>query len=322
MKVLVTGGAGYIGSHACKALAQSGHQPVAYDNLCNGHRTAVRWGPLHEGDILDSARLADAFAIHKPDAVMHFAALAYVEESFARPDAYYRTNVSGTLCLLDAMRHSGVSRIVFSSSCATYGVVHTGLATEATPQLPINPYGRTKLVGEQMLFDHSQAHGIGAIALRYFNAAGADSGGEIGEMHEPEPHLIPIVLRTALGLRDAITINGDDFDTPDGTCIRDYLHVEDIAAAHVLALNRIQHGKFDAFNLGVGRGVSVREVVEAAQRVALRPIPVRVGPRRLGDPARLIADPTKASTQLDWRARVTDIEPMIESAWRWMQRSR
>ena len=321
MKVLVTGGAGYIGSHACKALALAGHQPIVYDNLCNGHREAVKWGPLHQGDLNDPRELAAAFATHEPDAVMHFAAFAYVGESMTRPEAYYANNVGGMLCLLEAMRSAEVWRIVFSSSCATYGACQAPLIDENTRQAPISPYGRTKLIGEQMLADYASAHRLGGIALRYFNAAGADATAELGESHDPETHLIPLVLQAALGLRASITINGDDFETPDGTCIRDYLHVEDIATAHVLALARLEPAEFDAYNLGVGRGISVRQIVETVQRVTERPVVAKIGPRRPGDPARLVADPSKAMSQLGWIPTASDIEDIIRSAWKWTTRT-
>jgi UDP-arabinose 4-epimerase len=320
MRVLVTGGAGYIGSHACKALAEAGHEPITYDNLSTGHDWASRWGPLEVGDILDPARLAEVFARHRPDAVMHFAALAYVGVSVRDPSSYHRTNVVGTLNLLDAARAAGVNRIVFSSSCATYGVPeHVPIAID-TPQRPVNPYGWTKLAGERMLAEHCAAYGLGAVALRYFNASGAEPSAAIGEDHDPETHLIPLALDVAADRRPHLDLYGDDYPTPDGTCIRDYVHVCDLADAHVLALDACNPGAISAANLGVGRGYSVREVVEAVRRVTGRDVATRVAPRRPGDPPALVADASPASTLLGWSARWTELDAIIESAWRWHRR--
>ncbi len=319
MKVLVTGGAGYIGSHACKALAASGHEPVAFDNLSEGHRWAVKWGPLEEGDITDPTRLAEVFNSHRPEAVMHFAARAYVGESVTDPERYYRNNVVGTLGLLGAMRRAGVSRFVFSSTCATYGVPLRTPIAEDHPQDPVNPYGRSKLAVEHILRDYACAYGLKAIALRYFNAAGADPDGEIGEAHEPETHLIPLVLGAAAKAEQAITIFGEDYETADGTCIRDYTHVADLAAAHVLALEKlVTCAGFDAYNLGTGLGLSVREVIDVAQQVTGRSIRALVGPRRPGDPPILVADGSLAQRELGWRPAHSSPNEMVRSAWTWM----
>src|SRR5580704_11993621 len=262
--VLVTGGAGYIGSHACKALAQAGHVPITYDNLSRGFRHAVRWGPLVEGDIADRAAVAAAVRAHNVSTVMHFAAFAYVGESTADPALYYRNNVIGTLALLDAMREAGVDRIVFSSSCATYGLPDSVPIRETMVQRPVNPYGETKLAIERVLHWYGEGYGLRSVCLRYFNAAGADRDGEIGEEHEPETHLIPLVLRAALGAAPPVAIFGTDYPTPDGSAIRDYIHVEDLAAAHVRALEYLENGGASAaVNVATGRGYSVREIIAA-----------------------------------------------------------
>lgn len=320
MKVLVTGGAGYIGSHACKALAAAGHEPITYDNLSTGHDWAVRWGPLELGDILDAERLSQVVLRHRPDAVMHFAALAYVGVSVRDPSSYHRTNVVGTLNLLDAARAAGVPRIVFSSSCATYGVPERVPISVDTPQQPVNPYGWTKLAGERMLSEHCAAYRLGAVALRYFNAAGADPEGLIGEDHDPETHLIPLALDVAAGRRVHLDIFGDDYPTPDGTCVRDYVHVCDLADAHVRALEACDAGAMRAVNLGVGRGYSVREVVDTVRRVTGRDVPIRLAPRRPGDPPALVAEVSSAAEQLGWTARWTDLDAIVDSAWRWHRR--
>jgi UDP-arabinose 4-epimerase len=320
--VLVTGGAGYIGSHACKALARAGYTPVVYDNLVRGHEWAVKWGPFERGDILDGARLAEVVAAHRPAAVMHFAAFAYVGESVAEPAKYYRNNVQGTLCLLAAMRAVGVDKLVFSSSCATYGIPAETPIREDMPQAPINPYGATKLMVEQILADYRAAYGLQSVALRYFNAAGADPDGEIGEAHEPETHLIPLALDAAAGDRPNVTIHGGDYETPDGACIRDYVHVSDIAQAHVLALAALVGGRplRPAYNLGGGPALSVAEVIGAASLVTGRNIPVVIGPRRPGDPPVLTADASLAAAELGWRPAYPGIEEMIAHAWAWRQR--
>ena len=319
--ILVTGGAGYVGSHASKALAAAGHTPVVYDNLSRGHREFARWGPLEVGDLCEAATLDAVFARHRIDAVMHFAALAYVGESVEQPALYYRNNVGGTLELLEAMRRAGVGLIVFSSTCATYGVPERMPITEDLPQQPINPYGATKLMIEQVLRDYAPAYGLRSVALRYFNAAGCDPDGEVGEDHEPETHLIPRVLMAADGMLPRIDVFGTDYPTPDGTCMRDYIHVADLADGHVRALDYLQRGgASSAINLGTGRAFSVREVIAAAERVTGRRIPVHEGPRRAGDPPVLVADATRARTLLGFAPRYSEIEPIVETAWRWHKR--
>jgi len=320
--VLVTGGAGYIGSHTCKALSGAGYTPIAYDNLTSGHAEAVRWGPLEPGDILDRKRLDEVLLSHRPDAVVHFAASAYVGESVSDPGKYYRNNVVGTLTLLEAMRDHAIRSIVFSSTCATYGVPDTLPITEEAPQQPINPYGSSKLTAERILTDFGSAHGIKSIALRYFNAAGADPQNEIGEEHDPETHLIPLVLDAASGRRPNLTIFGNDYPTPDGTCIRDYVHVSDLAEAHVLALKSLENGWFPGpINLGIGQGFSVKEIVNTVGRVTGLDVPVVFGSRRLGDPAILISDPHKARRELGWSPKITLLEQIVATAWAWHQRS-
>ena len=319
--ILVTGGAGYVGSHACKALAAAGHTPVVYDNLSRGHREFARWGPLEVGDLGEAAKLDAVFARHRIDAVMHFAALAYVGESVEQPALYYRNNVGGTLELLEAMRRAGVGLMVFSSTCATYGVPERMPITEDLRQQPINPYGATKLMIERVLRDYEPAYGLRSVALRYFNAAGCDPGGEVGEDHEPETHLIPRVLMAADGMLPRIDVFGTDYPTPDGTCLRDYIHVADLADGHVRALDYLQRGgASSAINLGTGRAFSVREVIAAAERVTGRRIPVHEGPRRAGDPPVLVADATRARTLLGFAPRYSEIEPIVETAWRWHKR--
>ncbi|HSD41740.1 MAG TPA: UDP-glucose 4-epimerase GalE [Burkholderiales bacterium] len=319
--ILVTGGAGYVGSHACKALAAAGHTPVVYDNLSRGHREFARWGPLEVGDIGDAARLDAVFARHRVDAVMHFAALAYVGESVSEPALYYRNNVGGTLELLEAMRRAGVRRLVFSSTCATYGVPERMPITEDLPQQPINPYGMSKLVVERMLRDYDAAYGLRSVSLRYFNAAGCDPDGEVGEDHDPETHLIPRVLMAADGALPHVEIFGTDYSTPDGTCLRDYVHVADLAEGHVQALGYLERGgATTAINLGTGRAFSVREVIAAAERVTGRRVPVREAARRAGDPPVLVADAARARAVLGFAPRFTEIEPIVETAWRWHKR--
>ena len=316
--ILVTGGAGYIGSHACKALAEAGHRPVCFDNLSTGWRDAVRYGPLIEGDVLDADAIAKAVAETRPDAVMHFAALSLVGDSMREPARYWRSNILGALNLLDAMRAQGVESLIFSSTAATYGEPETDLIREDARQEPTNPYGATKLAIERMIADHATAYGLRAGVFRYFNVAGADPSAEIGELHRPETHLIPIVLEAAAGLRPEITVNGTDYPTPDGACVRDYLHVCDLAEAHVLGLERLLGGG-DGFrlNLGVGRGYSVLEVIAATRAVTDRDVPQKIGPRRAGDPARLVCDGAAARATLDWTPTRSDLATMIADAWRW-----
>jgi UDP-arabinose 4-epimerase len=320
--ILVTGGAGYVGSHACKALAGAGYRPVVYDNLSRGHREAVRWGALVEGDLRDRARLAAALREHDVSAVMHFAAFAYVGESVADPELYYANNLGGTLSLLGAMRDAGVGSIVFSSTCAVYGVPQTLPIRETTAKAPLNPYGDTKLAIERALHWYAGAYGMRYMALRYFNAAGADPDGETGEDHEPETHLIPLVLRAALGRGNPVEIYGTDYPTPDGTAIRDYIHVTDLADAHVRALADLAAGGDSAaLNLGTGSGASVREVIAAVERVGGRVVPHREAARRPGDPPELVADPALARARLGWQPRRSALETIVGTALAWETRS-
>ena len=318
--VLVTGGAGFVGSHVCKALAAAGFLPVAYDNLSQGHRWAVRWGPLEIGDIEDRGRLQQVMDRYRPIAVMHFAALIAAGESVVKPAKYYKNNVARFLVLLDAMQRQKIDRIVFSSTAAVYGTPERTPIDEKHPLAPINPYGMSKLMGERILQDCATAYGLRSIALRYFNAAGSDPDGEIGEAHEPETHLIPIVLEAAAGDRPHVAVYGTDYPTEDGTCVRDYVHVTDLAAAHVLALARLEnaHGA-EAFNLGNGNGFSVREVIAAAERVSGNKIAIKQEPRRAGDPPILVADAHRARTDLGWRPAYSDLDVQISNAWRWAQ---
>jgi UDP-arabinose 4-epimerase len=318
MKILVTGGAGYVGSHACKALAGAGHHPIVYDNLFRGHRSLVKWGPFEQGDILDQSRLQEVFARHRPDGVLHFAALAYVGESVADPALYYRNNVIGSHSLLEAMRASGVGLLVFSSTCATYGPPLRTPIDEDHPQHPVNPYGETKLAVERMLRDYGTAYGLRWAALRYFNAAGADPDGEIGEMHEPESHAIPLAIFAALGRIPSFQVYGTDYPTADGTAIRDYIHVTDLAAAHVAALDYLAGGGAPvALNLGTGQGTSVLQIIRTVEAVAGRPVPTTRCDRRAGDPSALVADAGRARAVLGWSPRFTSIADIVSSAWRW-----
>ena len=320
--ILVTGGAGYIGSHVCKALAAAGYLPVTFDNLVFGHRWAVRWGPFVEGDILDRAALDRAFDQFKPMAVMHFAAFAYVGESVANPGKYYRNNVAGSLNLLEAMRDWNVRQLVFSSTCATYGIPHTSPISEDHPQQPVNPYGASKQMIERIMRDFGLAHGLRSIALRYFNAAGADPSAEIGEAHDPETHLVPLALDAAAGVRPDVTIFGDQYPTRDGTCIRDYIHVSDLAQAHLLAVQALEHGHAGTvYNLGNGRGFSVKEVVDTARAITGQAIAVRIGPARAGDPASLVGDSARIRKELGWHPDFPELAAIVESAWRWHQRA-
>jgi UDP-arabinose 4-epimerase len=320
LKILVTGGAGYIGSHTCKALAARGHVPITYDNLSRGNRWAVKWGPFEEGDIRDSRRLEEVLEIHKPDAVMHFAAFAYVGESVEKPLLYYENNVGGTASLLRGILCYRKIPFVFSSTCATYGIPEQMPISENAPQRPVNPYGYSKLFVERILADLERAAGLPWVALRYFNAAGADPDGEIGEAHDPEPHLIPLIIRAAQ-TGAPVTIFGDDYETPDGTCIRDYIHVTDLADAHVAALDYLMHGgKSGAFNLANARGYSVKEVVACVEKVTAQPVPIEVAARRPGDPAILIGDGSRARDILRWSPRRSDLSVQIRDAWNWSLR--
>ncbi|WP_256386130.1 UDP-glucose 4-epimerase GalE [Luteimonas sp. YGD11-2] len=317
-RVLVCGGAGYIGSHMAKWLAAHGVEPVVLDNLSTGHREAVRFGPLVEADLLDPASLDAAFAAGPFEAVMHFCARSLVSESVQQPLAYYENNVAGTLNLLQAMRRHGVDRIVFSSTAAVFGEPVAATIDEDHPKTPINPYGASKLMVERMLADAAQAYGLRSVTLRYFNAAGASADGDIGEAHTPETHLIPNVLRAALGDGSRLKVFGDDWPTPDGTCVRDYIHVDDLAQAHWLALDHMAaHGGAHAFNLGNGRGFSVREVIAAAEAASGRTVAFDIAPRRAGDPAVLVAASDRAREVLGWSPRHADLAEIIDSAWRW-----
>jgi UDP-glucose-4-epimerase GalE len=318
--ILVTGGAGYIGSHTARALARRGWIPVAFDSLARGHRWAVRWGPLVHADIGDRAALAETIRSYRISAIIHFAAFAYVGESMQHPDLYYNNNVAGSLTLLDVAIETGIRHIVFSSSCTTYGIPACLPITEATPQSPINPYGETKIIVERALRWYSQACGFSWAALRYFNAAGADPNGEIGEVHSPETHLIPLVLESALGGRP-VNVFGDDYPTPDGTCIRDYIHVSDLAEAHVRALDYLMRGGPSlAMNLGTGEGHSVRQVIAAAESVTGRKIPFQLAPRRPGDPPVLVADPSLANSTLGWYPEYSSLDTIVHTAWNWHSR--
>ncbi|MGY6214222.1 UDP-glucose 4-epimerase GalE [Methylolobus aquaticus] len=318
--ILVTGGAGYIGSHTAKALSLSGYVPVTFDNMVYGHRWAVKWGPLIEGDLGDTAAIERVLKDYPIEGVIHFAAYAYVGESMTSPEKYFRNNAINTLHLLEAMKAAGVHDLVFSSTCATYGVPGEVPIPEDHPQRPINPYGESKLFIERVLHWHHLAHGLNYAALRYFNAAGADLDGEIGEAHDPETHLIPLAIESALGLRKGLEIYGTDYPTPDGTAVRDYIHVADLADAHVRALRHLASGGESLrANLGTGHGHSVREVISAVERVGGRPVPVRECPRRPGDPPELVAAPTRAGDVLHWTPRFSDLDTIISSAWRWHQ---
>ncbi|MDO7840929.1 UDP-glucose 4-epimerase GalE [Sphingomonas immobilis] len=320
--VLVTGGAGYIGSHTCKALRAAGYDPVVFDNLVYGHAEAVRWGVLERGDIGDRARLDAVIAHYAPTAIVHFAAYAYVGESVTDPGKYYRNNFAGTLTLLEAARDHGIGRFIFSSTCATYGVPSEIPILETTPQSPINPYGASKLMIERVLADFGVAHDLRWIALRYFNAAGADPENETGELHDPETHLIPLALDAASGRRAALTIFGQDYDTADGTCVRDYIHVSDLADAHVLALAALERGvESQPLNLGNGNGFSVRDVVRTVEAITGLPVPHDFGPRRPGDPPALISDARRARELLGWQPRYADLDAIVRTAWAWHQRN-
>jgi UDP-arabinose 4-epimerase len=319
--VLVTGGAGYIGSHTCKALALAGRLPVALDNLVHGHKAAVRWGPLVEGDIRDRALVEGAIREHRIEAVVHFAGYAYVGESMRDPGKYFGNNVAASLALLEAIQACAVGRVVFSSTCATYGVPESLPILEEHAQRPVNPYGESKLFVERALHWYGVAHGLRSVALRYFNAAGADPDGQIGEDHDPETHLIPLAIGAALGKRPPLQIYGTDYPTPDGTAVRDYVHVTDLADAHLRALDYLEAGReSSAFNLGTGRGHSVREVVAAVERIAGRELPRREAAPRAGDPAILVAEPGRSRKLLGWAPQHSDLDTIVATAWRWHTR--
>jgi UDP-arabinose 4-epimerase len=313
-KVIVTGGAGFIGSHTCKALAAAGIDPIVFDNLSTGNRRALQWGEFEQGNLLDEARFREVCKQYRPDAIFHFAASAYVGESVSSPEKYYRNNLVGILSVLAGARHAGIEKIVFSSSCATYGQAPIPI-TESSPQLPINPYGRTKLVSEWMLSDFAQAYGLRYVGLRYFNAAGADPAGELGEWHDPETHLIPRVLLAAAGKLPAVEIFGTDYPTVDGTCLRDYIHVSDLARAHVDAYRYLQAGgRSRCINLGSGHPSSVKKVVEIVEAVTGRSVPVAFLPRRQGDPAELVADIREAREVLGFSPDLSDLSTIVRTA--------
>ncbi len=317
MRVLVTGGAGYVGSHTVKELQRSGHEPVVFDNLSEGHRQSLSGCDLVQGDLADPASIASALSESGAEAVMHFAARAYVGESVEDPERYYFNNVVCSLNLLRAMRQAGVLRFVFSSSCTLYGVPDKVPITEDQPIRAINPYGRTKAAVENALADYAPAYGLKYASLRYFNAAGADPEGELGEDHSPETHLIPVVIQAALGQRASISIYGTDYPTPDGTCIRDYVHVTDLARAHVMAMEALDERGVMIYNLSTGRGSSVREVLTVVREVSRRDFAVEEAPRRPGDPPELVGSPEKVRAELGWEAQFADIRDVVRTAWEW-----
>lgn len=318
--VLVTGGAGYIGSHACKALRAAGYTPVTYDSLVTGWQDAVKFGPFEQGDLLDRARLDSIFAQYEPVAVMHFAALSLVGECMQDPGLYWRNNVSGSLNLIEAAVAAGCLNFVFSSTCATYGDQDNVVLDEDSAQMPINAYGASKRAIEDMLANFETAHGLRHVIFRYFNVAGADPDGEVGEFHRPETHLVPLMLDAIDGKRDALTIFGTDYDTPDGTCIRDYVHVCDLVDAHVLGLKWLADDrKSRVFNLGTGTGFSVREVLDQSHAVTNRAVPCHEGPRRAGDCTKLVSGSSRAKAELGWNPHRSTMKQMITDAWRWHQ---
>ncbi len=314
-RILVVGGAGFIGSHTAKLLHKQGYEPIVYDNLSTGHLASVRWGAFEKGDILDTQRLVEVLTEYNPDAVIHFAASAYVGESVENPAKYYANNVNGTYSLLEACRHAGVDKLIFSSSCAIYGIPdHLPIHERQIPS-PINPYGRTKLIAEHMLADYSAAYGLHYVALRYFNASGADPEQELGEWHDPETHIIPRALLAASGSIDFLQVYGDDYDTPDGTCIRDYIHVMDLARAHILAVEYLTRGGANlAVNLGTGHGTSIKEILTAIRQVSRCPVPVEMRARRAGDPPALYAASGLAAEKLGFQPLYSNIETIIRTA--------
>ncbi|MBD3679472.1 MAG: UDP-glucose 4-epimerase GalE [Rhodobacteraceae bacterium] len=316
--ILVTGGAGYIGSHACKALRQAGYVPVTYDNLSTGWADAVKFGPFEQGDLLDRAGLDEVFEAYRPAAVMHFAALSQVGEAMQEPGKYWRNNVCGSLTLIEAAVAAGCHDFVFSSTCATYGEQDNVVLTEDSPQMPVNAYGASKRAIEEILRDFGASHGLNHVIFRYFNVAGADPEGEVGEHHRPETHLIPVMLEAIDGKRPALILHGTDYDTPDGTCIRDYVHVSDLVEAHVAGVRWLEDGKDSrVFNLGTGTGFSVREVIEASRAVTNREVPVVEGPRRAGDCTRLVSGSARATEELGWTPAKSTMPRMIADAWNW-----
>jgi UDP-glucose-4-epimerase GalE len=320
MRIFVTGGAGYVGSACLRMLLAEGHDAIAYDNLCEGHSAAVPEGRLVVGDIHDTPKLIQAMKEHDAEAVMHFAAATYVGVSVTDPDYHYGNNVGGTLSLLRAMREAKIQRMLFSSTCATYGDNPKPPMNEETAQAPCSPYARTKLAVEWMIRDFSHAYGLGFTILRYFNAAGADPSGEFGENHDPETHLIPLVLEVPLGKRKKITLFGNDYPTPDGTCIRDYVHTDDLASAHLLAIAATTPTTKEVYNVGTGNGQSVMDIHAACELVTGTKIPFEITARRPGDPPALVADPQKLKSRLGWKPKYPDIKSVVETAWKWHQR--
>lgn len=323
-RILITGGAGFIGAHTAKAVAECGLVPVVFDNLSSGHRDAVLWGDFVHGDIRDGKALADTLERYKPAAVIHFASLIEVGRSIERPDLFYDHNVTGTAKLLAAMRRAGTPRLVFSSSAAVYGQqASTDAIVESAPKDPASPYGDTKLACERMIAAQCRAFGLTGVALRYFNAAGSDPEGRIGESHQPETHLIPLAIDAAVGLGPPLTLFGVDFDTPDGSCLRDFIHVDDLAQAHVRALSLdLAPGQFEAFNIGTGQGHSVLQVLRAVEQAVGRPVPHQIGARREGDPASLIAAPAKARAQLGWQPQRSGLDQIVSDAAKWRSAGR
>jgi UDP-glucose 4-epimerase len=317
MRILITGGAGYIGSHAVRLFLERDHDVWVYDSLALGHRRSVPAERLIVGDLGETHRIDHVLVEKRIEAVVHFAAWAAVGESVQNPAKYYRNNLVNTLNLLECLRQAGIARFIFSSTCATFGAPQKMPITEETPQHPINPYGRTKLAIEHALADYAHAYRWSYAALRYFNAAGAHAGGAIGEDHDPETHLIPLVIYAAMGSRPHIEVFGTDYPTPDGTCVRDYIHVDDLAEAHLLALERLQPGQGMHYNLGIGRGYSVREVIRTVEEVTGKKVPVKEGPRRAGDPPELVASSQKIQCDLGWKPRYTELRPIVETAWQW-----
>lgn len=320
MRILVTGGAGYIGSHSVRLFLERGHNVWVYDNLCFGHKAAVPPDRLIVADLKDLHRLDQVLLEHRIEAVVHFAAFTFVGESVKDPAKYWQNNLVNTLGLMECMRRQGIDRFVFSSTAATFGTPDTMPITEETPQRPINPYGQSKLAVEHALADYARAYNWGFAALRYFNASGAHSSGEIGEDHDPETHLIPLVIYAAMGRRPHIEIFGEDYPTPDGTCVRDYIHVGDLATAHLLALEKLSAGSELRYNLGIGRGYSVREVIRTVEEVTGKTVPVKVGPRRVGDPPVLVASSDKIQEELGWKPRHDNLRLIVETAWNWHQK--
>ncbi len=319
--VLVTGGAGYIGSHVCKALAQQGYLPITYDNLCSGNQEAVKWGPFEHGDIRDRKRLSEVIQTYKPSSIIHFAALIQVAESVADPATYYENNVHGSFCLLEEARRHNIRNMVFSSTAAVYGTPEQGLISENAPLKPINPYGDTKLAMEKMISNYTNAYDFNAAILRYFNAAGADPEGELGTAYRKDSHIIPLLMKVASGDMEGFKVFGTDYDTPDGTALRDYIHVTDLADAHIRALRHIVHKKQSVtLNIGTTSGQSVRQILNAARTVTAQPIVSEDCERRAGDPAILVANAKRANKVLDWHPQYSDVETIIHTAWQWRQK--